>query len=113
MNYFMQQLLLLQIGSKDQLLSRKGRQVQRKQNVSEKSEAVLQGIESRRKRCDDDQPDAEESKKFGGDIWSESVDHNREAKWLKDLQRKINVTRQEKVDITKESLKKIFGGMPN
>ena len=31
-------------------------------------------------RCDDDQPDAEESKKFGGNIWSESVDHNRDAK---------------------------------
>ena len=36
-------------------------------------------------RCDDDQPDAEESKKFWGDVWSESVDHNRDAKWLKDL----------------------------
>ena len=36
-------------------------------------------------RCDDDQLDAEESKKFWGDIWSESVDQNRNAKWLKDL----------------------------
>ena len=52
-------------------------------------------------------------KSFGGHIWNESVDHNREAKWLKDLQRKINVTRQEKVDITKESLRKIFDRMPN
>ena len=32
------------------------------------------------KRCDDDQPDAEESKKFLGNIWSESVDHNMDAK---------------------------------
>ena len=64
-------------------------------------------------RCDDDQPDAEESKKFWGDIWSESVDHNRDAKWLKDLQSEVNVTKQEKVDITKESLKKILGRMPN
>ena len=31
-------------------------------------------------RCDDDQLDAEESKKFLGDIWSDSVDHNRYAK---------------------------------
>ena len=31
-------------------------------------------------RYDDDQPDAEESKKFWGDIWSESVDHNQDAK---------------------------------
>ena len=48
-----------------------------------------------------------------GDIWSESVDHNRDAKWLKDLQSEVNVTKQEKVDITKESLKKILGRMPN
>ena len=64
-------------------------------------------------RCDDDQSDAEESKKFLGDIWSESVDHNRDVKWLKDLQGEVNVTKQEKVDITKESLKKILGRMPN
>ena len=31
-------------------------------------------------RCDDDQPDAEESKKFWGNIWSQSVDLNRDAK---------------------------------
>ena len=43
-------------------------------------------------RCDDDQPNAEESKKFWGDIWSQSVDHNRDAKWLKDLQSEVNVT---------------------
>ena len=36
-------------------------------------------------RFDDDQPDAEESKKFWRDIWSEAVDHNRDVKWLKDL----------------------------
>ena len=59
-------------------------------------------------RCDDDQLDAEESKKFWGDIWSESVDQNRNAKWLKDLQSEVNVTKQEKLDITKESLKKIL-----
>ena len=64
-------------------------------------------------RCDDDQPDAEELKKFWGDIWSELVDHNMDAKWLKDLQSKVSVTKQEKVDITKESLKKILGRVPN
>ena len=31
-------------------------------------------------RCDDDQPDAEESKKFLGNIWIQSVGHNRDAK---------------------------------
>ena len=64
-------------------------------------------------RCDDDQLDAEESKKFWGDIWSELVDHNRDAKWLKDLQSEVNVTKQEKVDITEESLKKILGRLSN
>ena len=39
-------------------------------------------------RCDDDQPNAEESKCWG-DIWSESVDHNRNVKWLKNSRRQI------------------------
>ena len=39
----------------------------------------------------------------------ESVDHNRDTKWLKDLHSEVNVTKQEPVDITKESLKKILG----
>ena len=64
-------------------------------------------------RCDDDQPHAEESKKFWGDIRCESVDHNRDAKWLKDLQSQDSVTHQEKVDIMKESLKKTLGRMAN
>ena len=45
-------------------------------------------------RRDNDQLDAEESKKFWGDIWSELVDHNRDAKWLKDLQSRVNVRKQ-------------------
>ena len=32
---------------------------------------------------------------------------------MKDLQSEVNVTKQEKVDINKESLKKILGRMPN
>ena len=60
------------------------------------------------KRCNDDQSDAEESKKVWGDTWSKSVDHNRDAKWLKDLQSDVNVTKQEKIDITKENLNKIL-----
>ena len=50
---------------------------------------------------------------FWRDIWSESVDHDRDLKWLKDLQSEANVKKQEKVDITKESLKKSLGRMPN
>ena len=64
-------------------------------------------------RCDDDQSDSAESKKFCEDIWSESVDHNRYPKWLNDLQSEVNVAKYKKVDITKESLKKILGRMPN
>ena len=64
-------------------------------------------------RCDDDQSDAKASKKFGGGIWSESVDYNRDAKLLNDLQSEVNLTKQEKVAKTKESLKKILGRTPN
>ena len=64
-------------------------------------------------RCDDDHPDAQESKMFCRDIWRESVDLKRDVKWFKDLQSEVNVTKQEKVDITKKSLRKIFGRMPN
>ena len=46
------------------------------------------------------------------DILSELVYHNRVAKWLKDLQIEVNVKKR-KVDITKESLKKILCRMPN
>ena len=63
-------------------------------------------------RCDDDQSGTEESKRFWGDKWSESVDHKRDVKWLNDLHSEVNVIKQ-KVDITKESLKKIFGTMSN
>ena len=35
-----------------------------------------------------------------------------DAKWLKDLQADVNFTKQEKLDMTEESLK-IFGRMPN
>ena len=53
------------------------------------------------------------NRKSFGETWIESLDHNGDAKWLKDLQSEVNVTKQEKVDITKESLKKILGRMPN
>ena len=64
-------------------------------------------------RCDYDQPDAEESEKFWVGVLSESIDHNSDVKWLKDLQSEFNVTKQDKLDITKESLKKILGRMPS
>ena len=33
-------------------------------------------------RFDDGQPVAEESKQFWGNIWSQSADHKKDAKWL-------------------------------
>ena len=32
--------------------------------------------------CDDDQPVTEESKQFWGNIWGQSADHKKDAKWL-------------------------------
>ena len=64
-------------------------------------------------RCDDDQPVAEESKQFWGNIWSQSADHKKDAKRLQDLRSEVSVKKQEKIDITTESLKKILGRMPN
>ena len=43
---------------------------------------------------------AEESKQFWGNIWSQSADHKKDAKWLQDLRSEVNVKKQEKIDIT-------------
>ena len=59
-------------------------------------------LDQEEERCDDDQPVAEGSKEFWGSIWSQSVDHKKDAKWLQDLQNEVNVKKQEKIDITKE-----------
>ena len=55
----------------------------------------------------------EELKQFWGNIWSLSADNKKDAKWLKDLQSKVNVKKQEKIDIITGSMKKILGSMPN
>ena len=34
---------------------------------------------------------AEQSKKFWGNIWSQSPDHKKDAKWLQDLRSEVNV----------------------
>ena len=70
-------------------------------------------LDQEEKRCDDDQPVAEELKQFWGNIWSQSADHKKDAKWLQDLRSEINVKKQDKIDITTKSLKKIVGRMPN
>ena len=56
---------------------------------------------------------AEESKQIWGNIWSQSADHKKDAKWLQDSQSELNVKKQEKIDITTASLKKILGRMSN
>ena len=64
-------------------------------------------------KCYDDQPVAEEPKQFWGNIWSQSADHKKDAKWLQDLRSEVNVKKQEKIGIATGSLKKILGRMPN
>ena len=70
-------------------------------------------LDRQEERCDDDQPVAGESKQFSGNIWSQPADHKKDAKWLQDLQREVNVKKQEKIDITIGSLKKMLNTMPN
>ena len=70
-------------------------------------------LDQEEERCDDDQPVAEKSEQFWGNIWSQSADHKKDAKWLQDLRSEVNVKKQEKIDITTGSLKKILGRMPN
>ena len=69
-------------------------------------------LDQEEKNCDD-QPVAEESKQFGGNIWSQYADHKKDAKWLQDLRSEVNVKKQEQIDISTGSLKKILGRMPN
>ena len=56
---------------------------------------------------------AEESKKFWENICSQSADHKKDAKSLQDLRSEVNVKKQEKIDKTTGSLKKILGRMSN
>ena len=55
---------------------------------------------------------AEELKQFWGNIQSQPANHKKDAKWLHDL-REVNVKKQEKINITTGSLKKILDRMPN
>ena len=70
-------------------------------------------LDQEQERCDDDQPMAEESKEFWGNIWSPSAGHKKDVKWLQDLRSEVIVKKQEKIDITTGTLKKILGRMPN
>ena len=48
-------------------------------------------LDQEKERCDDDQPVAEESKQFWGNIKSQSADHKKDAKWLQDMRSEVNV----------------------
>ena len=48
-------------------------------------------LDQEEESCDDDQPVAEESKQFWGNIWSQSADHKKNAKWLQDLRSEVNL----------------------
>ena len=75
---------------------------------------IYRELDQEGERCDDDdQPVAEESKQFWGNIWSQSADHKKDVKWLQDLRSEVNVKKQQKIDITTGILKKILGRMPN
>ena len=42
-------------------------------------------LDQEEEKYDDDQPVTEESKQFLGNIWSQSADHKKDAKWLQDF----------------------------
>ena len=48
-----------------------------------------------------------------GETWNQYADHKKNAKWLQNLRSEVNVKKQEKIDITTGTLKKILGRMPN
>ena len=48
-------------------------------------------LDQEEERCDDDQPVAEESKQFWGNIWSQFADHKKDGKWLQDLRSEVIV----------------------
>ena len=98
--------------SKSQKVSGAGRQLQRKLFENNQRQLYWE-LEQEEERCDDDQAVVEESKQFWGNIWSQSTDNKKDAKWLQDLQSKVNVKKQEKIDIITGSMIKILGSMPN
>ena len=70
-------------------------------------------FDQQNERCDDDQPVAEESKKFGANISRQSADHKKDKKWLQDFRSEVSVNKQEKIDIATRRLKKLLGRISN
>ena len=64
-------------------------------------------LDQEEERCDDDdQPVAEESKQFWGNIWNQSADHKKDAKLLRDLRSEVNVKKQENINIIHKKFEK-------
>ena len=61
-------------------------------------------LDQEEERCGDDQPVAEETKQFWGNRWSQSADHQKDAKWIQDFRSEFNVNKHEKIDIITGSL---------
>ena len=60
------------------------------------------------------QPNAEESKRSWGDLWSIGKGHNRESEWLKGIKNELvsDKNRQERVVISFEKVTKQYRKMP-
>ena len=59
-------------------------------------------------------PDAEESRKFWGEIWDKPVRHNENAEWLKTLEEDVvDIQVQENIQINQNKVKKQIMRMPN
>ena len=67
-----------------------------RQNKLNNQRQFYRELDQEEERCGDDQPVAEESKLFWGNIWSQSADHKKDTKWLQDLRNEVNVKKQEK-----------------
>ena len=54
-------------------------------------------------------PDKKEAQEFGGSIWGERKEHQKDVKWLKNFKRDfVYKEEQEEVEITAEKIKKIL-----
>ena len=73
------------------LRSYHGRVDSYRQNRQNNQRQFYRELDQEEERCDDDQPVAEESKQFWGNIWSQSADYKKDAKWLQDLRSEVNV----------------------
>ena len=52
-----------------------------------------------------DIPDAEESKKFWSEIWSQKKEHNTDARWLKDLKKEMTNAEQRNLEVDADKVK--------